>query len=307
MAKRTREAGTAKGGDFNSSFNAHYWSPEKETAEREWAARRCPGSDTCLIQIQVSNAFIERLRSASIGFSGLEGVRLDLQAGAGSASKCDMQPFGKTLEDIAMKEARVYDFHAPLHRGAGDAWLGAMQYSIAQQALVIESGRRVRAVLSCIVIGTCGFVVAKDLSKSPACSNGRKDSFPEVAEVVYKYISQVDVAKASGIISMVGPKEVDELRAETYIGSPWSERFRDLRDTLPTIMKEFRIGANCRTDGYDLPDLEDLSQHRITTDAVAERFSCTGMNRTIPPADVQTCITRPTDALPSHPVDALEA
>jgi hypothetical protein len=62
---------TPSGGDFNSSFNAHYWTPEKDTAERyrEWAARRCPGSDTCMIQIQVSNAFVERLLSAEIWFS----------------------------------------------------------------------------------------------------------------------------------------------------------------------------------------------------------------------------------------------
>ncbi|GIK03562.1 hypothetical protein Aspvir_007634 [Aspergillus viridinutans] len=62
---------TPAGGDFNSSFNAHYWTPQKDTAERyrEWAARRSPDSETCLIQIQVSNAFIERLRSAGIWFS----------------------------------------------------------------------------------------------------------------------------------------------------------------------------------------------------------------------------------------------
>ncbi|RLL92900.1 hypothetical protein CFD26_100632 [Aspergillus turcosus] len=35
---------TPSGGDFNSSFNAHYWSPEKGTAEQEWGARRCRGS-----------------------------------------------------------------------------------------------------------------------------------------------------------------------------------------------------------------------------------------------------------------------
>lgn len=59
------------GGDFNSTFNAHYWTPEKETAERhrEWAARRCARSDTCVIQIQVSDAFLERLRTADIWYS----------------------------------------------------------------------------------------------------------------------------------------------------------------------------------------------------------------------------------------------
>ncbi|RHZ44298.1 hypothetical protein CDV55_100559 [Aspergillus turcosus] len=35
---------TPSGGDFNSSFNAHYWSREKGTAEQEWGARRCRGS-----------------------------------------------------------------------------------------------------------------------------------------------------------------------------------------------------------------------------------------------------------------------
>lgn len=42
---------------------------------------------------------------------------------------------GRTLEELAAKEASVHDFHAPLERGSEDGWLGAMQFSIAQQAL----------------------------------------------------------------------------------------------------------------------------------------------------------------------------
>lgn len=59
------------GGDFNSNVLALYWTPEKETAERyrEWAARRCPGSDTCIIRIEVSNAFVESQRSAGMWYS----------------------------------------------------------------------------------------------------------------------------------------------------------------------------------------------------------------------------------------------
>jgi hypothetical protein len=62
---------TDAGGDFNSKFNALYWTPDKEMAERyrRWAARRCPRSETCLIQIQIPNTFIGRLRSAVIGSS----------------------------------------------------------------------------------------------------------------------------------------------------------------------------------------------------------------------------------------------
>jgi hypothetical protein len=38
---------------WNSS--AHYWSPEKETAEdyREYMAGRCPTADTCIIHVQI--------------------------------------------------------------------------------------------------------------------------------------------------------------------------------------------------------------------------------------------------------------
>lgn len=62
---------TPPGADLNSTFNAYYWTPDKETAERyrEWAARRCTGSDTCIIKIQVSDAFLERLRTAGIWYS----------------------------------------------------------------------------------------------------------------------------------------------------------------------------------------------------------------------------------------------
>lgn len=62
---------TPAGGDFNSNFNAHYWIPEKDTGQRyqQWAALRSPTSDTCLIRIQVSNDFIERLSFAGMWFS----------------------------------------------------------------------------------------------------------------------------------------------------------------------------------------------------------------------------------------------
>ncbi|OQD70069.1 hypothetical protein PENDEC_c027G03858 [Penicillium decumbens] len=62
---------TSPGSDFNWSFNAQYWTPEKDTAERyrQWAARRSPDSDTCIICIQVSNDFLERIVSADIWYS----------------------------------------------------------------------------------------------------------------------------------------------------------------------------------------------------------------------------------------------
>lgn len=62
---------TPPGGDFISTFNGHYWTLEKETAERyrEWAARRSPGGDTCLIEIQVAKTFVERLLFAEMWFS----------------------------------------------------------------------------------------------------------------------------------------------------------------------------------------------------------------------------------------------
>ncbi|CAG8888722.1 unnamed protein product [Penicillium egyptiacum] len=59
------------GGDFNWNFNAHYWTPEKETAEeyREFAARRCPTADTCIIHIQVPQSFINSLRWENLWYS----------------------------------------------------------------------------------------------------------------------------------------------------------------------------------------------------------------------------------------------
>ncbi|RLM00675.1 hypothetical protein CFD26_108796 [Aspergillus turcosus] len=99
-----------------------------------------------------------------------------------------------------------------------------------------------------------------------------RESSPEVAELVRRHITQVDVAKASGIISMVGPKRLDELRAETHVGHVNSERFRDIRDTLPAVLKEFRVGPGCCTDGYDLPDLDSLVR-RNSQDSIADRFN----------------------------------
>lgn len=59
------------GGNFSGSFLAHYWTPDKETAgrQREWAARRCPNSDTCMIRIELSNAFLNSLSSAELRYS----------------------------------------------------------------------------------------------------------------------------------------------------------------------------------------------------------------------------------------------
>lgn len=45
---------------------------------------------------------------------------------------------GGGLDDITLHEARVYNFHALLDRGAADRWLGAMQYSVTQQALRLD-------------------------------------------------------------------------------------------------------------------------------------------------------------------------
>ncbi|GFF30566.1 hypothetical protein IFM46972_02956 [Aspergillus udagawae] len=102
--------------------------------------------------------------------------------------------------------------------------------------------------------------------------NHRNDS-PEFSDLVNRHITAVDVAKASGIVSMMGRKRVEELRAETHLGTPSSERFRTLRDTLPTTMKDFRTGPNCRADGYDLPDLDTLSRRGSVDVGIADRFN----------------------------------
>ncbi|KAE8147656.1 hypothetical protein BDV25DRAFT_159827 [Aspergillus avenaceus] len=58
-------------GDFNSIEPAYYWTPEKDTAERyrAWASLRCPDSETCIIQIQLSRPFLNSLKSEANWFS----------------------------------------------------------------------------------------------------------------------------------------------------------------------------------------------------------------------------------------------
>ncbi|KAL2428836.1 hypothetical protein ABEF95_008412 [Exophiala dermatitidis] len=62
---------TLPGGDFNFDSVAHYWTPEKETAEqyRSWAARRSPYSETWLIRILVSDSFVHSLKKATLWYS----------------------------------------------------------------------------------------------------------------------------------------------------------------------------------------------------------------------------------------------
>lgn len=59
------------GRDFNYTDMAAYWTPERETAEtyRTWTERRCPWSDTWLIQIQLPATFFHSLRQQELWFS----------------------------------------------------------------------------------------------------------------------------------------------------------------------------------------------------------------------------------------------
>jgi hypothetical protein len=61
--------------------------------------------------------------------------------------------------------------------------------------------------------------------------NHKNDS-PEFTDLVNKYITAVDVAKASGIVSMMGCKCVEGLWMETHLDTPSSECFKTLRDTI---------------------------------------------------------------------------
>ncbi|CAG8419350.1 unnamed protein product [Penicillium salamii] len=62
---------THPGGDFNWNFNAHYWTPDKQTAEeyRKFAERRCPTAESCVIHIQIPRAFVDSLRREDLWFS----------------------------------------------------------------------------------------------------------------------------------------------------------------------------------------------------------------------------------------------
>lgn len=66
-----RPLSTPPGGDFNFDFNAQYWTPEIETAERyrKFAERRSPGADTCIIHIQIPRSFIDSLRMEDLWYS----------------------------------------------------------------------------------------------------------------------------------------------------------------------------------------------------------------------------------------------
>ncbi|KAL1881648.1 hypothetical protein Plec18167_003246 [Paecilomyces lecythidis] len=59
------------GGDFNPDELAHYWTPERDTAERyrRWAASRAPNSETCIIEIQVSRDLLDSWQSAELWYS----------------------------------------------------------------------------------------------------------------------------------------------------------------------------------------------------------------------------------------------
>ena len=46
-----------------------------------------------------------------------------------------MDASGMTMMDVALEEAKVYDFHAPMRRGSLDGTLSTMQFSIVQQTL----------------------------------------------------------------------------------------------------------------------------------------------------------------------------
>ncbi|CAG7995905.1 unnamed protein product [Penicillium salamii] len=66
-----RPLNTLGGGDFNSDFNAQYWTPEYETAEeyRKFAERRSARADTCIIHIQIPRPFIDSLRMENLWYS----------------------------------------------------------------------------------------------------------------------------------------------------------------------------------------------------------------------------------------------
>ena len=46
-----------------------------------------------------------------------------------------MNASGMTMMDVALEEAKVYDFHAPMGRGSLDGTLSIMQFLIVQQTL----------------------------------------------------------------------------------------------------------------------------------------------------------------------------
>ncbi|EHY61091.1 hypothetical protein ABEF92_002643 [Exophiala dermatitidis] len=65
---------SSPGGDFNHNAQAHYWTPDREVAEkyRGWAARRCPYGETWVIRIQISKKFIETLNVEELWLSDYE-------------------------------------------------------------------------------------------------------------------------------------------------------------------------------------------------------------------------------------------
>ncbi|USW54005.1 hypothetical protein Slin15195_G073240 [Septoria linicola] len=62
---------TGRGGDFNGTHEAWYWTRELTTAEkyRSWAHHRLPESDVWIISVQVSEHWLAQQQSANLNFS----------------------------------------------------------------------------------------------------------------------------------------------------------------------------------------------------------------------------------------------
>ncbi|KAJ4525175.1 hypothetical protein HRR83_000848 [Exophiala dermatitidis] len=77
---------SSPGGDFNHNAQAHYWTPDREVAEkyRGWAARRCPYGETWVIRMQISQKFIETLNVEELWLSDYEDE--DEEDGDGNAN-----------------------------------------------------------------------------------------------------------------------------------------------------------------------------------------------------------------------------
>ncbi|KAL2405877.1 hypothetical protein ABEF95_000829 [Exophiala dermatitidis] len=77
---------SSPGGDFNHNYQAHYWTPDREVAEkyRGWAARRCPYGETWVIRMQISKKFIETLNVEELWLSDYEDE--DEEDGDGNAN-----------------------------------------------------------------------------------------------------------------------------------------------------------------------------------------------------------------------------
>ena len=71
----------------------------------------------------------------------------------------------------------------------------------------------------------------------------------DLEALVTAYVTPEDAAKATGVVTILPPKRLEELKAESRQFAPGEARFNALTECLPAWVEAFRSGPDCRTSG----------------------------------------------------------